>query len=304
MADHILYFLSPGHNISPFDVNMAVDAGYSHVVPFSDVTMSDVVPLVQDSIFCRPSKRHNETGIFLGGRDVNLASDMFAMAKKAMVGDFEVAVFADPNGAYTTSAAILAMVEHAVKECTGSGLLKRRVSVFGPGPVGLCCAVLAAKQGAEVSLCQLIADDDKESANKFFRRYDVDVKWVSAQTDDEKIAIVKDTEVIISVARAGIRIIDADVMSHAEKLLVAADSNAVPPSGIVGVDPNDDCKLIHTANCEYLGIGALAIGNLKYQTEKSLFSLMQSSDKAAFLDFPEAFEQASGLLEQKLDKAA
>lgn len=111
MTQRILYLLVPDTNISPFDVTLAVDAGYTQILPLTGVKPEDVVALVQDAVFCRPPGRFNDTGIFLGGPDAHLATDMFQNAKKAMVGPFEVSVFVDPNGAYTTSASIVALVE-------------------------------------------------------------------------------------------------------------------------------------------------------------------------------------------------
>ncbi len=108
----ILHMLAPGENVSPFDVNMAVDAGYDVIVPYRGVSVDSVASLIQDAIFSRPPKRFNYTGAFIGGYDVNLAADMLAQAKKAMVPPFEISVCADPNGAYTTSAALVALVEH------------------------------------------------------------------------------------------------------------------------------------------------------------------------------------------------
>ena len=42
----ILHMLTPLRQMSPFDVNMALDAGYDHVVPYTDVTLADVTGLV------------------------------------------------------------------------------------------------------------------------------------------------------------------------------------------------------------------------------------------------------------------
>jgi len=110
MTKRIPYFLTPGENISPFDVTLAADAGFDMVVPLTKIEAKNAAAVVQDAIFCRPPKRFNDTGIFIGGRDVHMATDMFQSAKKAMVPPFEVGVFADPNGAYTTSASVVAAV--------------------------------------------------------------------------------------------------------------------------------------------------------------------------------------------------
>ena len=59
MADkHILHMVTPLKHISPFDINMAVDAGFDAVVPYTDTTIEEVTGLVQDAIFSRPPHQH------------------------------------------------------------------------------------------------------------------------------------------------------------------------------------------------------------------------------------------------------
>jgi methylene-tetrahydromethanopterin dehydrogenase len=301
MTQRILYFLTPGGNISPFDATIAADSGFDMVLPFTNVEPKQVTAIVQDAIFCRPPNRFNDTGIFIGGRDVHLATDMFQNAKNAMVGAFQVGVFADPNGAYTTSASIVALVEQVLKEKTNNGLQGRKVAVFGTGPVGLCTAVLATKQGASVKLCQLVADDDQRSAKRFCERYQTQVAWVSAQTHEEKDYEIQDAEVIICAARAGVRILDSSLV-HAKSLVLAADTNAVPPSGVDGIGLNDLGSVTTVSGISYLSIGPLAIGNLKYKTQFGLFEQIQKSDKAALIDFPDAYTFALSVLEQRAKK--
>ncbi len=297
MTQRILYFLTPGENISPFDVTLAADAGFSMVVPLIKVDPKNVAALVQDAIFCRPPKRFNDTGIFIGGRDVHMATDMFQSAKNAMVGPFQVGVFADPNGAYTTSASIVALVERVLNEHYSMNLSGRKIAVFGTGPVGICTAILAAKQGASVKLCQLLADDDRQSALLFCERYKVDIEWVSAQTNKEKTEEVGDAEVIICAARAGVRILEGS-LKNAKNLLVVADSNAVPPSGVLGVGLHDLGVAVEFENRSFRSIGPMAIGNLKYKVQFGLFEEIQKSSKPALIDFPEAYEFALSLLKK------
>ncbi len=302
MTQRILYILVPDTNISPFDVTLAADAGFTQILPFTGVKTDDVVGLVQDAIFCRPPGRFNDTGIFLGGRDVHVATDMFLNAKKAMVGPFQVGVFVDPNGAYTTAASIVALVEQAVLKRTGGNLKGRNVSVFGCGPVGLSTAILTAQQGATTTLCQLTADDDEKTAKRFCERYNVKVEWASAQTHIQKAAVLKETEIAICSAKAGIRILEKEELDFAEKLLVAADTNAVPPTGIEGIEANDKFKPIEMAKSTFWGIGSLAIGNLKYKTQYGLLVKMQQSEKAALLDFKDAYEFALSELRSANEK--
>jgi methylene-tetrahydromethanopterin dehydrogenase len=298
MAQRILYFVVPGGNISPFDVTLAADAGFDQVIPLTGVRPETVTALVQDAIFCRPPGRFNDTGIFIGGRDVHLATDMFQSARKAMVGDFRVGVFADPNGAYTTSASVVALVERALNERTGAGLTGRTIAVFGTGPVGLCIAVLAARHGAKAQLCQLTADDDSKVALRFCERYGTNVSWVSAETLRDKVDVIAQAEVAVCAAKAGVRILDREVLDAAEQLLVAADTNAVPPSGIDGVGANDRNATVQVAKTSFLSIGPLAIGSLKYKTQFGLFRAIQTSKEPALLDFPDAYAFALEELRQ------
>jgi methylene-tetrahydromethanopterin dehydrogenase len=55
--------------------------------------------------------------------------------------------------------------------------------------------------------------------------------------------------------------------------------------------------LVHaTGSPGALGIGALAIGDVKYRLQNRLLALLLTTDKPAFLDFRAAFEAARELV--------
>jgi methylene-tetrahydromethanopterin dehydrogenase len=110
---YILHMFTPGAQASPFDVNMAADAGWQILVPYCHVALDAVAGLTQDAIFSRGPKGTSRTGIFIGGRDVLLAADMLERARKSMFPPFVVSLFADPSGSYTTAAALVACTEAA-----------------------------------------------------------------------------------------------------------------------------------------------------------------------------------------------
>jgi len=84
----ILHMLDPMPNNSPFDINMALDAGFDVLVPYSNVKLDSVYGLTQDAIFSRSPSGVKRTGIFIGGRDLGLAMDMLNTSKQAMVPPF------------------------------------------------------------------------------------------------------------------------------------------------------------------------------------------------------------------------
>src|ERR1700680_389619 len=116
---NILHMVTPLKHVSPFDVNMALDAGYDAVLTYSNVTLDEVTGLVQDAIFSRPPKLGVRTGIFFGGKNASVALDMLAKAKNALVPPFGISFLADPAGSFTTAAAMVACIEKILKQKQG-----------------------------------------------------------------------------------------------------------------------------------------------------------------------------------------
>ena len=77
---------------------------------------------------------------------------------------------------------------------------------------------------------------------------------------------------------------------------LAADVNAVPPAGIEGLGVMDDGKPLGAGSGKAVGIGALAIGNVKYLCQRGLFQRMINTDKPVYLDFRDAFATARDLV--------
>ena len=116
---YILHMFTPGKQMSPFDVNMAADAGWQIIVPYGDVGADSISAMTQDTIFSRGPKGALRSGIFIGGRDVMLAQDMLDKARAAMFKPFVVSLMADPSGAFTTAAAMVASVDAALLRRNG-----------------------------------------------------------------------------------------------------------------------------------------------------------------------------------------
>lgn len=289
---YVLHFITPAKNASPFDANMAYDAGFDAVVPYTNVQPNEVMGLVQDAIFSRGPRGVWRTGIFIGGRDIDLAMDMLNTAKKSMVPPFEVSVFADPSGAFTTAAAMMAMVERELKRRFGGGLSGRKVSVFGAtGPVGGCTAVIASKNGAVVELVSHRSMPDVQAkADAYNKRYGTNIGYVDGSNDELKRNILQLTDVALCCATAGVRVIGLQHMAGSPTLKVVADVNAVPPTGAEGVGVMADGEPIEGTGA--VGLGALAIGNIKYQVQNLLFKKMLEGQAHVYLDFLSAFEVA------------
>lgn len=293
---YILHFLTPSRHASPFDVNMALDAGFDAVMPYSQVTIDDVGPLTQDAIFSRGPTGVKRTGIFIGGREVELAHDMLEMAQSAMVPPFQASVFADPSGAYTTAAAMVAEVERLLKASNRPGLQALNVVVYGIGPVGACTAVLAAGAGAQVAIVSHNSEVRARSVAAMCQaRFGATIRSACAADSQQKQSLIRDCHVLLACGKAGVRLFSRDELSAARELLVAADVNAVPPEGIEGVGALDRGKALPAGSGRALGIGALAIGNAKFKVQRGLFERMRLAEHPVYFDFRDAFELAREL---------
>ncbi|MGF1643443.1 MAG: NAD(P)-dependent methylenetetrahydromethanopterin dehydrogenase [Thiotrichales bacterium] len=290
---YLLHLLTPARHASPFDVNMAYDAGWNAVTCYPSVALDDVAGMVQDAIFSRGPKGVRRTGIFLGGRDLVLAMDMLENARNAMVPPFEVSVFADPSGAFTTAAGLVAAVERQLHRAHGARLEGQRVVVLGgTGPVGATAAVLAAKAGANVVILGRLKDKADRVAALCNHNYGADLTGIRGEANDHKGAQFETADVVLGTAAAGVQVMSAADIAAAPRLKVVADVNAVPPSGIAGVGVKDDGAPLPESASGAVAIGALAVGNIKYQTQQHLLQRMLAAEKPVYLHFEHAFEYA------------
>jgi methylene-tetrahydromethanopterin dehydrogenase len=290
LSKNILHMLSPLRHMSPFDVNMALDAGYDAVVPYIDVKHEEVMPLVQDAMFSRPPKDAVHTAVFIGGKDAVLALDMLEQVRKTLLKPFEISAFADPAGSFTTAAAMVACVEKLLKEKKDRTLKGTKIVIFGAtGPVGYTCGLIGAFEGADVTITARKAPDILAKAEEVKKRFDLDVKALDAGSPEKIRAALEGAEVALCCAAAGVQVLSAADIASAKSLLVAADVNAVPPYGVEGLNLMDYGVTLPSG---ILGIGPLAIGDVKYKTESGLFQRMAASDKPLSLDFRDAFALA------------
>ncbi|WP_372395764.1 NAD(P)-dependent methylenetetrahydromethanopterin dehydrogenase [Azospirillum sp. HJ39] len=295
-APYVLHMITPLANVSPFDVNMAVDAGIDTVVPYTGVGTAQVEALTQDAMFSRDPRNAVRTGLFIGGRDAAMALDMLDAARKAMFPPFQISVFADPSGAFTTAAAMVAVVERALQRAGVPGLTGLDVQVYGAtGVVGGIAGLIAAQAGGKVTLVShrgVSAVQGK--AEEFGRRYAVQLDCADTSAAG-KAALLERAEVVLACGKAGVMVLSAEDLRAAGRLRVAADINAVPPAGVEGVGVQDDGVALPTAPGAgnlAVGIGALAIGNVKFKVQHRLLERMRSGGTAVAFDFRDAMDAA------------
>lgn len=287
----ILHLITAAKNASPFDVNMAYDAGFDKIMPYTNVTLNEVAGLTQDAIFSRSPSGVKREALFIGGRDIHLALSMQQAAKNAMFTPFEMSTFADPSGAFTTAAAMVAKVDTVLKN-NQQELAAQTIAIFGAtGTVGSTVALIAASLGATV---QLVAHKSlaqmQAYAEDLHAKYDFNLQVVDGTDDAKKTQVAQTATVAICAAAAGVRVLELAHFNTSKTLKIVADVNAVAPSGAAGVDVMSDGQLI--ADTQIYGLGALAIGQLKYKTQQAMLQQMLEAEHPVHLAYKHAFDIA------------
>jgi methylene-tetrahydromethanopterin dehydrogenase len=291
----ILHLITAAKNASPFDVNMAFDAGFDKIMPYTNVALEEVLGLTQDAIFSRSPSGVKREGIFIGGRDIDLSMQMLKAAKKGMFGPFTCSIFADPSGAFTTAAAMVAKAEFHLKKQFNQDLQGKTISIFGAaGPVGSCAGIIAALQGAHV---QLVAhrslDTLQQKTASWNQQYQINMQAMDGSHDALKTNLLANTDIALCAAAAGVQVLSKAQLAESAVLKIVADVNAVPPLGVEGVAVGDDGMQIEKS--QVTGIGALAIGQLKYQIQHELLKRMLSTEQPQVFDFMSAYHLAREL---------
>jgi hypothetical protein len=278
----ILVQLDTDAQASVFDSVVALDAGAEVLLRHANVRPDTVTPLVHGAIFTRGPKDLHRTAIFIGGSDVGLAEKVCETVRKALLPQWglSVSVMLDPNGSNTTAAAAVRTV------LQWQSLNNATVLVLGgTGPVGQRVAYLAAQLGAEVRVASRQLARAQETAERLRARLP-SARIVAGETasEDGLRQAVRGCQVIIGSGAAGVRILPRTVWLGQPQLRILVDLNAVPPSGIEGVEPTDNGVERDGVLC----FGALAVGNLKMKIHKAAIArLFERND--LLLDIEELF---------------
>ncbi|MCK4280491.1 MAG: hypothetical protein KAX10_00120 [Candidatus Lokiarchaeota archaeon] len=296
--EKIVYFLDTDEHASPFDINMAYDAGFDVVIPINNVKAEQVPQLVQDAIFSRKPKA--PTSFFIGGANVREGEKIAKEVVKSLVPPFEVPVVIDPRGSHTTASAVVAKTLEAAMKNGINNISGKKAVILGTGPVGRIAAIIAAKQNCETVLVETWDKGSEKAVKQLAKELTKgagegasEILGEFAITDEKKFEIIKDADIIWSLAAAGVQILSEELMSKLPKNKIVIDINLVPPYGIEGIKPKHDNKEIYPG---IFGIGALGIGHLKSNTESSILKEATKTKGKKIFDYNIAFEIAKELL--------
>lgn len=289
MKKILIQFDSDSH-ASVFDRIVAIDAGVDHLFSYAGVNPDHVRSLVYGAMFTRGVDDLHHTAVFVGGSDVASGEALLGEVRKSFFGPFSVSVMMDANGSNTTAAAAVLAARKEIDLAKCQALV-----LGGTGPVGQRVARLLAGEGARVrvgsrsreraeSVCTLLAEH-VERAN---------LEPVGTGEPQALASALEGVELVIAAGAAGVTLLTAEVRKTASALRVAIDLNAVPPTGLEGVEPTDK-------GVEYEGVtcyGALGVGGTKMKIHKAAVAKLFTANDLV-LDAEEIYEIGRTLANEK-----
>ncbi|MFN9343110.1 MAG: NAD(P)-dependent methylenetetrahydromethanopterin dehydrogenase [Planctomycetota bacterium] len=270
----VLLQLDVDPQASSFDAFVAIDAGVEHLLQYPNVNRENVISLVHGAIFTRGPADLKNTALFFGGSEASAAESLYHIARQSFFGPLRVSVMCDPNGANTTAAAAVLSIE---KHLPLAGV--NLCVLGGTGPVGSRVARIAASQGAVVRICSRSLERARSTAEAILAAYPqarVESFEFLAEADVARAAASFD--VLVAAGAAGATFTLPDWLDHVPGIKVAIDLNAVPPVGLLGIEPRDEGAIRSGLIC----YGALGVGGLKMKIHKACLKQLFESNERCF----------------------
>ncbi len=269
---------------STFDRVVAVDSGVDLLFSYSNIKPEQVEALIHGAIFTRGPQDAHRTAIFIGGSDINAGETVLTEVQRVMNrAGMRVSVMLDSNGSNTTAAAA---VRSAVKHMDVAS--SNALVLGGTGPVGQRAALLLARVGAHVrigsrqlaraeAVCQLIRTKLPHAR----------VEAVSSASSEDGPKALEGRNLVIAAGAAGAMLLPVKIRATCKSLMVAIDLNAVPPSGIEGIDVMDKAVNRDGVVC----YGAIGVGGTKMKIHRAAIQQLFTKNNQV-LDAEEIYDLA------------
>ncbi len=272
----ILIQLDTDAKASVFDAVVAIDSGVERLFQYSGIRPEDVRGLVHGAMYTRGPGELKNTAIFVGGSNVSEGEAIAAIARETLFDPFRVSIMLDSNGANSTAAAaVLCAAKHLPLENSTA------LVMAATGAVGQRVCRLLANANSYVTVASRSMERSKECVDRLVASGVRSDRLKAACSSDLAAlsSVLVESQLVFGCGAAGARLLSTSRLIEATELRVAIDLNAVPPTGIEGIELTD--KGVQRGN--RFDYGALGVGGLKMKIHKACIAAMFESNQL-FLD--------------------
>jgi hypothetical protein len=282
----ILLCLDSDPQPSVFDAIVAADAGVDQLLRHGGMTPDKVRSLVYGAMFTRAPGELQNTAIFIGGSDVSAGEELLAKVRECFFGPMRVSVMLDSNGANTTAAAAVLC---ARKHVALAG--KTATVLAATGSVGRRVVRLLAREDASVRVASRQLGRAADVCDEA-RRLIPGARLEAVETRDDAAmrSALDNAAVVVAAGAPGIELLSEKLRHQCNGLELAIDLNAVPPTGIGGIQPQD--KAVERGG--QICYGAIGVGGTKMKLHKAAIRrLFEANDLV--LDAEEIYALGRGI---------
>ncbi len=276
----ILVCLDTDPQPSVFDSVVAIDAGVDQLLRHGGVTADAVRDLVYGAMFTRGPAELKNTAVFIGGSDVDAGEALLAKVRKCFFGPMCVSVMLDSNGANTTAAAAVLVAGKHVS------LKDQLVTVLAAtGSVGRRVVRLLARERANVRVAsRQLARAEQVCDGVRAMLPTAACQELEIRDETSLRGALEGVTAVFAAGAPGVELLPDEIRRQTRGLQLAIDLNAVPPTGIGGIQPQDKA----TERDGQLCYGAIGVGGTKMKLHKAAIrQLFETNDLV--LDAEEIF---------------
>ncbi|MEM9411999.1 MAG: methylene-tetrahydromethanopterin dehydrogenase N-terminal domain-containing protein [Planctomycetota bacterium] len=288
MKQNILFQIDHDDHCSAFDSVVAIDSGVDHLLTFPQSTPIQMQSIIHGGIFTRGPSDLKHTAIFFGGSNVEKTTELFQQAQKHFFGPMQISMMSDPNGSNTTAAAAVICARK-----TAPLKNKKVVVLAATGPVGQRICQLTSSEGANVIACSRSLNRAEAICESIGKSVEGELTPFQAATPEDNAKATEGADFVFAAGAAGIELLDERWLETNQSIQVAVDINAVPPSGIAGVEVMDNQAIRHGKTC----FGAIGVGQSKMKIHKACIKKLFESNQLR-LDTEEIFNVGLEVLEK------
>lgn len=277
----ILLQLDTDIHASSFDAVTAIDAGVDQLLSYSNVTPSNVNPLVQGGIFTRSPEDLKNTAAFVGGSNVDEGEQVLKSVLDCFFGPMRISVMMDSNGCNTTAAAAVVHIKKQMDLEQVDALI-----LGGTGPVGSRVARILNSQGAKTTIVSRRLEKAEQVCSQINKGPHSPQPAEIPKSGDYS-DLLQGKNVVVAAGAAGIQFVSLETLATFDNLKVAIDLNAVPPLGIQGIKSTDKARKVDGLTV----FGAVGVGGLKMRIHHALVAEMFRRNDLVF-DTDEIYQAA------------
>jgi len=264
MCKYIMILFSSDPYPDLYNALFAYDVGYDLVIPVPNVTSKNFEEIFIEAYFGRRLECSKNTVFFLNIRPQSELEKAIDILNNLRSKQITPTIIIDPRGAYTTAAAIAYILQKAVNNLALNLSSLSMTVLGGAGNVGAAVVKLLCEKLKET----IAIDKDKlriEDLKKDLQNASCNIRFIQTSDKADFVEYCRNADIVVSTGPPKVNFLSINDLAES-KCKIAIDIDAVPPSGILGIKPDDNNTQREGISC----FGYKIVGKIKRKIQEEI----------------------------------